>query len=100
MATSSSGKVIMMDPVGEVRIQRAGLTPRLSEMRGNVIGYLFNGHPQWETLWDMAQDQLIERYNFADQMLIVKPNLCAPAQLKHIEEMTLRVDAAIVGVGA
>ena len=100
MAHEDRFHILMLDPVGEVKVDKIRLAPRVIDIKGTAVGFLFNGHPGWKSLWDNLQSSFATQYQPSGQVRKDKRNLSAPAPDSTIEEMADSVQAAVVGVGA
>ncbi|MFH1484558.1 MAG: hypothetical protein ABIH46_00660 [Chloroflexota bacterium] len=88
----------VLDPVGEVKASGIKLAPRVSELKGKVVGVLHNGGArgsgeQLKRLAELFQQE----YKLADLVYRTKPNLSKMAPKEIFDELVDKCDVVVVG---
>lgn len=90
--------MLVFDPTSENIVKAQALAPRLSNLKGKVVGIVSNGKEGTSTFFDHLQQLLLQQGQVASVIRYVKDNYSAPAQAEIIDEMR-QWDVAISGIG-
>lgn len=88
----------VLDPTyGEERNEFAA-APRLSSLRGAVVGVISNGKQGTRPFFDALARELTDTYGVAEVVRVVKTNYSAPADVEIIDRAK-EWNALVAGVG-
>lgn len=93
----SDATLRVMNPQGEIDTSLIrGVTPRVSDLEGKIIGLYWNGKPDGDLFWDVIEDHL--KKNFP-KVKVLRYN--GPGDLgdKMAPNIAKEVDALMYGVG-
>ncbi len=88
----------ILDPTAGPTIGRGVLSPRLNSLDGKTIGAIWNGRPGGDLILNRILELLRMKYDI-DAVFRAKPYVGNPAPAALIEELAVKCDAVISGVG-
>ncbi|MBI2907129.1 MAG: hypothetical protein HYX92_05675 [Chloroflexi bacterium] len=91
---------MLLNPVGYVAASEASVAPRVNDLNGKAVGFLFNGHWATPVLFQAVRESLIERFRLSGVVDKLKPKVGAASPAEHIDDVASRCDLAVLGVGA
>lgn len=97
---AARGKLVLMNPVGYLTAAETSVAPRVSDLDGKVVGFLFNGHWAAPVVFKTVREKLVERFKFSEVVDKLKPKVGAPSPSEDIDDVASRCDLAVLGVGA
>jgi hypothetical protein len=92
-----SSKVSLLVPEGRVRAVPISPPPRMSELKGKVVGFLHNGKPNADILLARLADLLRERHGLAQARTRSKPRVTEPAEF--IEALASECQGVVNALG-
>ena len=94
-----TGTISVLVPTGIQKIKKISVTPRIPDLNGKVIGFLWNGKPNADILLERIKEQLSDRFNLAGTHW----HACHSAQEAIFPEVTTEMvnnsDMVVVAVG-
>ena len=60
-----SETISVLVPTGKPRVEEIPVTPRVPDLNGKVVGFLWNGKPNADILLERIKEQLSERFRLA-----------------------------------
>ncbi len=99
MTTSATRTLVVLDPTAPPRELRHSMAPRLSDLRGRSVGFLWNSKPNGDILFSRLEELLRQKYEITSAMYRRKPTASIPAETQAVEELAAGVDAVVVGLG-
>ncbi len=90
--------IAVLVPTAEHRIKEISLVPRVHDLNGKVIGFLWNGKPNGDLLLLRIKEQLSQRFRFAGTNWH-EGRLGAVADVAIMEELARTSDLVISAIG-
>jgi hypothetical protein len=84
------------DPTAVSSVRGATLAPRLTDLRGKVVGVLDNGKANAGVLMTQVAEELKSRYGVRDVVLRTKP-VAGPASPETVRVLKEQTDFVLVG---
>lgn len=100
IAKTTTGPIVMLDPMDDGVVPAVHAAPRVAELNGKAIGFLFNGHNSGAKLFDATIEKMTSEFRFSGVLSKVKPILGAPMTPAAIAELATQCDVVVLGVGA
>jgi hypothetical protein len=92
-----SSKVKLLVPEGRVKTTPIPPAPRLSELKGKVIGFMHNGKPNADILLSRLATLLQKKYGLLEARSRSKPLVSEPADF--IEELANECQGVVNALG-
>jgi len=92
-----SSKVKLLVPEGRIRTTPISPAPRLSELKGKVIGFMHNGKPNADILLSRLATLMREKYDLLETPSRSKPRVSEPAEF--IKEMASECQGVVNALG-
>lgn len=99
MTTSATGTLVVLDPTAPPRELRHTMAPRLPDLRGRAVGFLWNSKPNGDIVFARLEELLRQKYEITSATHRRKPTASAGAAEQVIDELATSVHAAVVGLG-
>ena len=99
MTTSTTRTLVVLDPTAPPRELRHSMAPRLPDLRGRSVGFLWNSKPNGDILFARLEELLGQKYEITSAMYRRKPTASIPAETLALEELAAGADAVVVGLG-
>lgn len=99
MTTSTPGTIVVLDPTAAPRELRYAMAPRLPDLRGRAVGFLWNSKPNGDILFARLEELLRQKYEITRVLHQRKPASSIPAAEQVLDELATSVDGVIVGLG-
>ncbi len=94
----STGTIFVLDPTAPPRQVQHEMAPRPDDIRGRSVGFLWNGKPNGDTLFDRLEELLREKYEIKCAVHRRKATASIPAPQRVIDELVESADAVVVGL--
>ena len=92
-------KITVLDPtVKTKKIKQLKLAVRADNIKGKVIGLLWNSKPNGDVLLDRLAQQLNERYHFTQIVKKSKPLASMPAPKDVLDDLSAKCDFVISAI--
>ena len=98
MTINATGTIVVLDPTAKPRELRHAMAPRLPDLRGRAIGFLWNSKPNGDILFARLEELLRQKYEITDIMHRRKPTVSVPAAKQVIDELAASCHAVVVGL--
>ena len=98
MTTTATSTLIVLDPTAPPREMRETMAPRLPDLRGRAVGFLWNSKPNGDILFARLEELLREKYEIRSAVYRSKPTASAGATEQVLEELSAASEAVIVGL--
>ena len=95
----NTGSVLVLNPTAPPRELRISLAERLPDLRGQAVGFLWNGKPNGDILFGRLEELLRQKYEISGVVHRSKPTASIPATNLVLDELAESVKAVIVGLG-
>ena len=99
MTINATGTIIVLDPTAKPRELRHTMAPRLPDLRGRKVGFLWNSKPNGDILFDRLEVLLRQKYEITDSVHRRKPTASVAGTKDDIDELAASCHAVIVGLG-
>ena len=99
MTTSNTRTIVVLDPTAEPRDLRHTMAPRLPDLRGQAVGFLWNSKPNGDILFARLDELLRQKYEVVRTLHQRKPSSSSPATEQILDELATSVHAVVVGLG-
>ena len=99
MTINATGTIVVLDPTAKPRELRHAMAPRLPDLRGRAIGFLWNSKPNGDILFARLEELLRQKYEITDSMHRRKPTASVPATEQDVDELAAPCHAVVVGLG-
>ena len=99
MTINATGTIVVLDPTAKPRELRHAMAPRLPDLRGRAIGFLWNSKPNGDIIFARLEELLRQKYEIADSMHRRKPTASVPATKQDVDELAASCHAVVVGLG-
>ena len=90
--------IFVLDPTAPPRKLAHEMAPRKDDIRGQFVGFLWNGKPNGDTLFDRLEQLLREKYEIKGVIHRRKDTASIPAPQQVIDELAESADAVVVGL--
>lgn len=91
--------IAVLVPTSRPRVKGIPLAPRVNDLNGKVIGFLWNRKPNADILLLRIRDRLSQRFRVAGTSWREKPGAVVPADAGTIEDLTRTSDVIINAMG-
>ena len=93
--------MIVLSPEGKAQTSAAKIAsvPRLTDLRGKVVGFLDNSKPNADKLAERFADLLKEKYGVANMVTRRKLTAQQGAPKQYLDELASQADFVISGLG-
>ncbi len=91
--------IAVLDPTSKSRVKEISMVPRLHDLNGKAIDFLWNSKPNGDILLLRIKERLSQRFSFARTGWHQKPHSGVPLKATTIEELTLTSDLVINAIG-
>ena len=93
--------MIVLSPEGKAQTSAAKIAsvPRLTDLRGKVVGFLDNSKPNADKLAERFADLLKEKYGVANMITRRKRTAQQGAPKQYLDELASQADFVISGLG-
>lgn len=92
-------ELFVMDPRGELVEKEKKLCPRVSTLKGKVIGLISSGSGNSTEFLKRLGEVLKEKYQVADVVLEIKASVATPLPPEKMKGMLKRCRVVVAGVG-
>ena len=99
MTTRATRTIVVLDPTAAPRELLHAMAPRLPDVRGRAVGFLWNSKPNGDVLFGRLEELLREKYEVTHTLHQRKPSSSIPASKQILDELTTSVHAVILGLG-
>ena len=99
MADRLNRHITVLNPTAPPRELRRSMALRPDDLRGKVIGFLWNSKPNGDLLFGRLEELLRQKYEISDALYRRKPTASIPATEPVINELAASAQAAVVGLG-
>ena len=99
MTINTIGTIVVLDPTAKPRELRHAMAPRLPDLRGRAVGFLWNSKPNGDILFARLEELLRQKFEITNSMHRSKPTASIPATKQDIDELAASCDAVVVGLG-
>ena len=99
MTINGTGTIVVLDPTAKPRELRHEMAPRLPDLRGRKVGFLWNSKPNGDILFARLEELLRQKYEIADSIFRRKPTASVSATMQDIDELAASCHAVVVGLG-
>ena len=99
MTIKTKGTIVVLDPTAKPRELRHAMAPRLPDLRGRAVGFLWNSKPNGDILFARLEELLRQKFEITNSMHRSKPTASIPATKQDIDELAASCDAVVVGLG-
>ncbi len=99
MTISTTGTIVVLDPTAKPRELRHAMAPRLPDLRGRAVGFLWNSKPNGDILFARLEELLRQKYEITNIMHRRKPTASVPATKQDVDELAASCHAVVVGLG-
>ena len=96
MATKT---IAVLDPTVKARKQEVSTAPRVHDLNGKVIGFLWNEKPNGDFLLRRIKEHLCQRFQVSGTAWHEKETASIPATAAIIEELMNESDVVINAIG-
>lgn len=93
-------KILLFDPVGEVKTSEPAKGHKLDTVLGKAVGYVFNHHPSAVNFWKSLERHIEAKLKPSGIYRMDKDNLSTTADLSELKRLIQMTDFALTGVGA
>ena len=98
MTSTATRKLVVLDPTAPPREIWEAMAPRLPDLRGRAVGFLWNRKPNGDILFGRLEELLREKYEISSATYRSKPTASVGATEKVLEELAASTEAVIVGL--
>lgn len=91
--------ITVLDPTAKPRLTEVSMAPRVHNLDGKVVGFLWNQKPNGDLLLQKIRDQLSQKFNLSGTNWHQKSSGAVPAEVTTIEELALTSDLVINAIG-
>ncbi len=99
MTINATGTIVVLDPTAKPRELWYTMAPRLPDLRGRSVGFLWNSKPNGDILFARLEELLRQKYEITDSMHRRKPTASVPATKQDVDELAASCHAVVVGLG-
>ena len=98
MTIISTSTIVVLDPTAKPRELRHTMAPRLPDLRGRAVGFLWNSKPNGDILFARLEELLRQKYEITEFMHRRKPTATVPAAKQDVDELAASCHAVVVGL--
>jgi hypothetical protein len=91
--------IAVLDPTAKSKVKEIPTAPRVNDLNGKVVGFLWNKKANGDLLLLRIKEQLSERFKLAGTNWHQKSSSGVPADRFIIEELVRTADVVINGQG-
>lgn len=91
--------ITVLDPTAKLKVKENPITPRINDINGKRVGFLWNKKANGNLLLLRIKEQLSQKYQLADTKWYEKSSSGVPADKSIIEDMVRTVDVVVNGQG-
>ena len=99
MTINATGTIVVLDPTAKPRELRHAMAPRLPDLRGRAVGFLWNSKPNGDILFARLEELLRQKYEITDSIHRRKPTASVPAAEQDVDELAASCHAVVIGLG-
>lgn len=99
MTNTTTRTIVVLDPSAVPRELRHTMAPRLSDLRGRVVGFLWNSKPNGDILFARIEEMLRQKYEIARTLHQRKPRASVSATGRVLNDLASSAHAVVVGLG-
>ena len=99
MTINATGTIVVLDPTAKPREWHHAMAPRLPDLGGRSIGFLWNSKPNGDILFARLEEMLRQKYEITGSTHRRKPTASVAATDQDIDELAASCDAVVVGLG-
>ena len=96
--TVSARAIVVLDPTAPPRELRESMAPRLPDLRGRAVGFLWNNKPNGDVLFGRLEELLRQKYEISGVTRRSKPTASVGATEQALAELAAASEAVIVGL--
>ena len=98
MTVSAARTLVVLDPTAPPRELRETMAPRLSDLQGRPLGFLWNNKPNGDVLFRRLEELLREKYEINRATHRGKPTASVSASEQVLDELAAVSEGVIVGL--
>jgi hypothetical protein len=87
--------IAVLDPTAKPKHQIIPIAGRVSDLKGKVLGFLWNEKPNGDILLERIKEKLSQKFNLSDPIWHAKDTASRPATLAVLNDLTSRADLVI-----
>ena len=91
--------ITVLDPTAKSKAKENPITPRINDLNGKTVGFLWNKKANGNLLLLRIKEQLSQKYQLAGTKWYEKPESGLPAPAPIVEELMRTVDVVVNGQG-
>ncbi len=91
--------IIVLDPTAKAKVKDIPMVPRVRNLNGKAIGFLWNSKPNADILLLRIKEQLSQRFLPAGTNWYQKRTATIPAEVTTINELVNTSDLVINAIG-
>ena len=91
--------IAVLDPTAKPRVKETSISPRINDLNGKMIGFLWNSKPNGDILLLRLEERLSQRFQLAGTHWHQKTGAPVAADAATIEELTRTSDLVINAIG-
>ena len=91
--------ITVLDPTAKPGIKRIPMAPRLDDLNGKKVGFLWNSKANGDLLLARIEEQLAKTFNFAGVIRQQKPAAAEPADAATIDLLMDTCDVVVNAQG-
>ena len=99
MTIKTKGTIVVLDPTAKPRELHHAMAPRLPDLRGRAVGFLWNSKPNGDILFARLEELLRQKFEITNSVHRSKPTASIPAKEQDIDDLAASCDAVVVGLG-
>lgn len=99
MLSATAKRITVLNPTAPPREGRQVRAARLPDLRGRVVGFLWNTKPNGDALFGRLEELLRHKYEIAAAVHRRKATSSIAAPEGMVDELAASVQAAVVGLG-
>ena len=96
--TTATRAIVVLDPTAPPRQVRESMAPRLPDLQGRAVGFLWNNKPNGDVLFGRLEELLRQKYEISGVVHRSKPTASVGATEQVLEELAVSCEAVIVGL--
>lgn len=91
--------IIVLDPTAKTRVKAIPMVPRVRDLSGKVLGFLWNSKPNADILLLRIKEQLSQRFHLAATNWYEKKVATIPVKDSTVNELVDTSDLVINAIG-
>ena len=99
MTANPTRTIVVLDPTAPPREIHQAMAPRLADLGGCTVGFLWNSKSNGDTLFARLEELLRQKYEIAGTLHLSKPTASIPATEQVLDELAASTHAVVVGLG-